>query len=121
MAADAVSPEMNKMRTQWSLVCWCHSQTMGGKPKTNGVHQSFERMKSGLRHWERNFLGCLEGCFLNESGEASGVEEELTTECCQSSFSGYWCDSFWIGVAWFHLESGVRRGPREWTTSLNQT
>lgn len=46
------------------------------------------QMKSGLRHWGRNSLDYLEGCFLHEQREVSAVEAMLVTVHCLSSFSG---------------------------------
>lgn len=76
------------MKRRWSWGCWSHSQRKGEKPATSGVRQSSVQMKSGLRHWGRNFLDYLEGCFLHEQREVSAVEAMLVTVHCLSSFSG---------------------------------
>lgn len=76
------------MKRRWSWGCWSHSQRRGEKPVTSGVRQSSVQMKSGLRHWGRNSLDYLEGCFLHEQREVSAVEAMLVTVHCLSSFSG---------------------------------
>lgn len=96
------------MKRRWSWVCLSHSQKKGGKPVTSDDHQSFVQMKSGLRHWARNFLDYLEGYFLHEQREASVVWAVLGIVHCQSSFSGCLFGNFVFAGACSHSSNEAK-------------
>lgn len=96
------------MKKRWSWACLSHSRRRGEKPRTSGVHQSSGQMKSGLRHWGRNFLGYLEGYCLREPREGSVAEAMLWTAHCLSGFSGCLFGNFVFAAACSHSSNEAK-------------